>query len=179
MYIVFLHVHRYFHHHPQENKHASLSAEKGAPSDRSPGLAWGLLQKVTPGARPGQPGNASLGCGPGKRMGRGRLEGQGAGDSQGPGRGDGRWLEGPAWPQGPGGRAPSALLIRFCLSSLLQLWGQSQIRLKNQDPGQTTCRARLAALLTSGTPDSHFRAVSPRAGGRAGRGAPFSPGAWP
>ena len=76
----------------------------------------------------------------------------------------------------PGGRAPSALLIRFCLSSLLQLWGQSQIRLKNQDPGQTTCRARLAALLTSGTPDSHFRAVSPRAGGRAGQGCPLLPG---
>ena len=103
---MFLHVHRYFHHHPQENKHASLSAEKGAPSDRSPGLAWRLLQKVTPGARPGQPGNASLGCGPGKRMGRGRLEGQGAGDSQGPGRGDGRWLEGPAWPQGLDTAAP-------------------------------------------------------------------------
>lgn len=139
---------------------------EGAPSDRSPGLVGPLL-KVTPGACPGQSGNASLGCGPAKRTGRGRQEGQGAGESQGPGRGDGRWLEGTAWPgartqqrlsrAGGPQRPPHSFLPQL----LLQLWGQSQIRLRNQGLGQTTCRARQAALLAPGTPVSHFGAVSP------------------
>ena len=105
---------------------------EGAPSDLSPGLLWGPLPKVTPGACPGQFGNASLGCGPAKRTGRGRWEGQGVGDSQGPGRGDGHWLEGPAWPWGPDTVAPLpagwalSALIRFCLSSFCSSGGKAR-----------------------------------------------------
>lgn len=36
---------------------------RAPPSDRSPGPVWGLLQKVTAGARPGQTGNAAVACG--------------------------------------------------------------------------------------------------------------------
>ena len=183
MYIVFLRVHRYFHHHPQENKHASLSTEKGAPSDRSPGwcgdccgkslLGPVLVSLATPpsdvglaSSRGGDVWKASARVTVRAPVG---VTGAGWKDLCGLGaRTQQRLL--------PGGRTPSALLIHFCLSSLPQLWGQSQLRLKNQDPGQTTCRARLAALLTSGTPVSHFGAVSPRTGGRAGQGCPLLPG---
>lgn len=151
---------------------------RSPPSDHNPGPVWGLLQKVTPGARPGQTGNAALWCGRGWDVGKARVRvtvGAPVGVT-GTGWKDLHGLEAQTQQHLlPGGRAPGALLIHSHPSSLLRLWGQSQIRLKTQDPGQTKCRARPAALLAPGTPVSHFGAVSPRAGGRAGQGCPLLP----